>query len=140
RSRRAGYCPRPPAPALASGGDAARLGQRVEGPVDGDLEAAQRVGEARIVVRLAYEPRLARVRLAQHAFVVQHPGGGIVEGVVAALPVAVGARRLVREVQAGNGRMADEAVGDAPRLEDRALALAQPHAVGRDLLQRIRFS
>ena len=99
--------------------------------------AVQRVLEARVIVRRGHEPRLARIRLAQDALIVQHLRHGVVEGIVAALPVAVGARRIVREVQAAHGRVADEAVRDAARLEDRAHAAAQARAVGGDALQRI---
>ena len=89
--------------------------------IDRDLETPSSVSrEARRIVRRGDEPRLARVGLAQHALVVQHLRHGVVEGIIAALPGAIVARRLVREVQAAHGRMADEAVRDAARLQSTA--------------------
>ncbi len=82
--------------------------------------AAQRIGEAGGIVRRRHEPGFARIRLAQHALIVQHLRHRVVEGVIAALPGAVVARRLVREIQAAHRGMADEAVRDAARSQGSA--------------------
>ena len=67
-------------------------------------KAASVSGKAGIIVRRGDEPGLARIRLAQNALIVQHLCRRVVEGVVAALPVPVVARRLVREIQARSSR------------------------------------
>src|SRR5580692_7428740 len=110
---------------------------RLERGVDGDLERLQRVGETGGIVRGRDEPGLPRVRLAQHAFVVQYLRHRIVEGIIAAFPGAVVARRLMREVQAAHRGMADEAVGDSTGRENRAHAGAQLGAVVGDALERV---
>src|ERR1700722_1537233 len=112
-------------PAVPSGRNPARRAERIERALDGHLEGSERVLEARLIVRRGHEPWFARIRLAQDALIVQHARHGVVEGVVAALPVAVGARRIVGKVQAAHGWVSDETVRDATGLEDSALAAAQ---------------
>src|SRR5581483_6250738 len=85
-----------------------------QGSVDRNLEGRKGFGQTRLVMGRADEPGLARIRLAQNPLIVQDPGRGIVEGVVAALPVTIVARRLVRKVQPAHGRVAHKAVRDPP--------------------------
>src|SRR5579872_2548059 len=98
------------------------LARRAQRSVDRDLEGCKGLGEAGLIVRGADEPGLSRVGLAQDAFIVQHPGSGVVEGVIAALPIAVIARWIVRKVQAAHGGVTHEAVSNAASLENGAHA------------------
>src|SRR5258708_29785441 len=109
----------PPVPAAASGGHLAGGRARPQGGVDRNLKGPQGVAEAGFVVRRADEPGLARIRFTQDALILQHPGGGVVVGVVAPLPVAVVARRLAREIKAAHRRGAHKALGDASGLPQR---------------------
>jgi hypothetical protein len=108
-----------------------------DGQIHRALEAAERFGEAGIVMRRRNEPRLARVGFAQHELVVQMLHHGVVEAVIAAFPVAVGARRIFGEIQAAHGGMSDETVGNAARRQDRVHAGTQPGAVICDALHRV---
>jgi hypothetical protein len=47
--------------------------QAFDSEIDGHLETFQRFAQARLVVRLGYEPRLARVGLTDDAEIVQRP-------------------------------------------------------------------
>src|SRR6202795_5017669 len=67
----------------------------------------------------------------------QYPRHRVVKRIGAALPRTVMARRLMREIQAAHGGMADEAVRDAASAQYRAHAVAQLGAVVGNPLERI---
>src|SRR5271167_4293888 len=106
------------------GGDA-----RFQCRVDRHLEGAQRVAQARGIMRRRHEPRFARIWLAQYALIVQHPRGRVVVRIIAALPVAVITRRLCRKIQPAHRRMTDKAVRNPAGAEQRMHTRAQPRAV-----------
>ncbi len=96
------------------------------------LEALQSLPQAPVVVRLADEPGLARVGLAEHAEVMQVRRQCFVESVIAGDPVAVVAGRLLAEKQAAHRRVTAEGMLDAALREDLAHAGPQLRAVFRD--------
>src|SRR5688572_33099210 len=92
-------------------GRAARVGRAAGAlyhEVHGRFKAIERLPQAPVVVRLADEPGLARVGLAEHAEVVKVRRQCFVESVIARDPVAVGAGRFLAEEQAAHGGMAAE--------------------------------
>src|SRR5262249_45627924 len=107
--------------------------------IDRGLKALECFGEAALVVRLADEPGLARIGLAEHAEIVQLGRQRLVEGVVARSPVAVIARRHLAEEQPAHRGMTAEGMPDAALGKNLADASAQTRAVFGDGLQRRRL-
>ena len=91
-------------------------------------------------VRLADEPRLARVGLGHGAAGVHPDRDRVVQLVIGVRPVAVLGRLGVGEHDPEHRRVAGEDVRQAGRVEDLAQAVLQPPADGVDRLERRRVA